>query len=213
MNAPRNFLFTTVWWILAGLAVFGSLSALGDEGTKPAQAAQAMPLVRQVRWSPYAVGGGIGILAILTFLVSNEAIGVSGAFARTAGMIERLFRGDKVRDKDYYRKLPPTVNWEWMFVVGLMIGAFVSARLSGDFEVVLVPERWQAAAGDSGLLRWAVAFVGGVCMGFGARWARGCTSGHGISGTLQLAVSSWIATAALFLGGIATAMTLYHCVL
>jgi uncharacterized protein len=62
------------------------------------------------------------------------------------------------------------------------------------------------------LLRWAAAFIGGVLMGFGARWARGCTSGHGISGTLQLAVSSWITTIALFVSGIITAMILFHLV-
>ena len=47
-------------------------------------------------------------------------------------------------------------------------------------------------------------------MGFGARWAGGCTSGHGISGTLQLAVSGWIAVVGFFVGGIASAMLIYH---
>jgi hypothetical protein len=62
-------------------------------------------------------------------------------------------------------------------------------------------------------LRWLAAFAGGAIMGFGARWARGCTSGHGISGTLQLAVSSWMVTVALFISGIITAMILYHIIL
>jgi hypothetical protein len=44
----------------------------------------------------------------------------------------------------------------------------------------------------------------------GARWAGGCTSGHGISGTLQLAVSSWLAAAAFFAGGIITAIFLFR---
>ena len=42
-------------------------------------------------------------------------------------------------------------------------------------------------------------------MGFGARWAGGCTSGHGISGTMQMAVSSWVAAVCFFVGGIAVA--------
>jgi uncharacterized membrane protein YedE/YeeE len=46
-------------------------------------------------------------------------------------------------------------------------------------------------------------------MGFGARWAGGCTSGHGISGVLQLAVSGLISAACFFAGGIATAFLLY----
>jgi hypothetical protein len=46
-------------------------------------------------------------------------------------------------------------------------------------------------------------------MGFGARWAGGCTSGHGISGTLQLAVSGWLAVAAFFASGGLTAYIKY----
>ncbi len=55
-----------------------------------------------------------------------------------------------------------------------------------------------------------MAFGGGVLMGLGARWAGGCTSGHGISGTMQLALSSWIAAACFFAGGIAGAMLIYR---
>jgi hypothetical protein len=46
-------------------------------------------------------------------------------------------------------------------------------------------------------------------MGFGARWAGGCTSGHGISGTLQLAVSGWLAVVAFFASGGLTAYIKY----
>jgi hypothetical protein len=46
-------------------------------------------------------------------------------------------------------------------------------------------------------------------MGIGARWAGGCTSGHGISGTLQLNVGSWLAAMCFFIGGIATAMIIF----
>lgn len=185
--------------------------ALAQAGAATVPAGESV--FSQVRWSPYAVGIGIGLLSVLTFLVSNEAIGVSGAFARTSGMIERLFRGKRVEQKEYYRKFKPAVNWEWMFVAGLIIGSFTSAKLSGDFEIVWVPGRWLADAGSSELTRWLAAFIGGVIMGFGARWAGGCTSGHGISGTLQLAVSSWIVTIALFVSGIATAMLIFHGVL
>jgi hypothetical protein len=188
-------------------------SARQQDDSEMMQDAENISILRQVRWSPYLVGAGIGLLSILTFLFSDEAIGVSGAFARTSGMIEKLFRGKTVEEKAYYQKNPPIINWEWMFVAGLMIGAFVSAKLSGDFAIVTVPQRWLQSAGDSRFLRWLAAFAGGAIMGFGARWARGCTSGHGISGTLQLAVSSWMVTVALFISGIITAMILYHIIL
>lgn len=189
----------------------GTLLAQQQQGNiAGAQGSENVSVFKQVRWSPYVVGAGIGLLSVLTFFFSNEAIGVSGAYARTSGMIEKLFRGEKVEQKAYYQKIPPKINWEWIFVVALMAGSFTSAILSGDFEIVMVPGRWLESAGDSGLLRWLAAFAGGILMGFGARWARGCTSGHGISGTLQLAVSSWVATIALFVSGIATAMILFH---
>ena len=162
------------------------------------------------QWSPYAVGIGIGLLSCVAFLLSDKPIGCSTAFSRTAGMIERLFRGGKVQEKAYYKKFAPSVDWEWMLVVGIFIGAFISARLSGDLRAEWVPAKWSAAFGNSAFLRWGVSVIGGIVMGIGARWAGGCTSGHGISGTLQLAVSSWLAVICFFVGGIATALFLFH---
>jgi uncharacterized membrane protein YedE/YeeE len=161
------------------------------------------------RWSPYAVGIGIGVLSWLTFLLSDKPIGCSTAFARTSGMIERLFRGPRVLEKPYYKAFPPVVDWEWMLVVGVVIGAFLSSTISGRFGLGLIPTAWGRAFGTAGLLRWAVALLGGVLMGLGARWAGGCTSGHGISGTLQLAVSGWIAAVCFFIGGIASAHLIF----
>jgi uncharacterized membrane protein YedE/YeeE len=54
-----------------------------------------------------------------------------------------------------------------------------------------------------------VALAGGIILGFGSRFAGGCTSGHGISGTLQLAVSSWVSAIFFFVGGIITAHIIY----
>jgi uncharacterized membrane protein YedE/YeeE len=68
---------------------------------------------------------------------------------------------------------------------------------------------WIARFGDSIALRAVIAFGGGILMAFGARLAGGCTSGHGISGTLQLNMASWIAVVCFFVGGIAVAMLLF----
>jgi hypothetical protein len=165
------------------------------------------------RWSPYTVGIGIGILSWIAFVLSDKPLGCSTAFARTSGMIEKLLRGRKILDKPYYQKFIPEIDWEWMLVVGVIIGAFFSSKLSGTFGIEWVPTHWQAAAGDSAMTRWIVALLGGVIMGIGARWAGGCTSGHGISGTMQLAVSSWLAAMSFFAGGIAAAMFLYRVLL
>ncbi len=162
------------------------------------------------QWSPYLVGIGIGILTWISFVLSDRPLACSTTFARTSGIIERLFRGIKVTKKQYYQQFPPTVDWQWMLVLGVIIGSFVSAKFSGEFRLSWVPLLWQQVAGDSRFIRWVVALFGGTIIGFGARWAGGCTSGHGISGTLQLAVSSWLASASFFAGGIATAMLIFR---
>ena len=159
------------------------------------------------------MGAGIGVLSWIAFLLSDKPIGCSTAFARTSGMILRLFAGKKVSRNAYFRSVKPEVDWQWMLVVGIIIGAFISAHLSGEFRITWTPQRWFMRYGPEALPRFVVALIGGTIMGIGARWAGGCTSGHGISGTLQLAVSGWIAAACFFIGGIATAMLLFNFVL
>ncbi len=169
-----------------------------------------MEFLIEVRWPPYVVGVGIGILSWFTFLISHRALGCSTAFAKLSGMIEMLFRGDNVKLKPYYQKLDLVVGWQMMLVLGVFIGSLLSALLSGDFQWQWVPSTWASAFGGSALLRVAIALLGGVIIGFGARWANGCTSGHGISGTLQLTVSSWISAIFFFIGGILTANLIFR---
>ncbi len=168
-----------------------------------------MDWLEAVRWSPYLVGAGIGVLVWLSFILANRPIGCSTAYARTTGLIERLFRGKKIDEKEYYKKFVPELGWEMMLILGVIIGAFISSQLSGTFDLEVIPQLWSNAFGSSVLLRIAAALLGGFFIGFGARMAGGCTSGHGISGTIQLAVSSWVAFIMFFVGGFITALLLY----
>jgi len=168
-----------------------------------------MNWLRDVGWSPYAVGIGIGVLSWFTWLISGKPLGCSTSFARSAGMIEKLFRGNRVEAKPYYQEFQPTVDWQWMLVLGMVFGALASSLLSGDFRWQWVPAQWAAAFGTGVPIRLAVALLGGILLGVGARWADGCTSGHGISGTMQLAVSSWISAICFFVGGIVMAQLLF----
>jgi uncharacterized membrane protein YedE/YeeE len=161
------------------------------------------------QWSPYMVGIGIGFLNCFAFLLSDKPLACSTAYSRTSGMIEGLCRGPKVTDKEYYIKFSPSIEWDWMLVLGIILGAFISATFSGQFRLEWVPGKWAEVFGERPFARWVLAFIGGIIMGIGARWANGCTSGHGISGTLQLAVSSWLAALCFFIGGIVTAMLIY----
>ncbi|MBA3072646.1 MAG: hypothetical protein FP831_03550 [Anaerolineae bacterium] len=169
-----------------------------------------MSFLTEVSWSPYAVGIGIGVLSWLSFLILKKPLSCSTSFASTIGMIERFFRGKKVEQKPYYQKIGLKIDWQWMLVLGITIGSLISALLSGDFNLKWVPALWLSVFGDTPWLRLIVAIIGGIFMGFGARWADGCTSGHGISGTLQLAVSSWISAIFFFIGGILMAMLIFR---
>ncbi len=124
-------------------------------------------------------------------------------------MIERVFRGERVRDRPYYQRFAPEVGWGWMLMIGIIVGSFISASLSGAWGLRVIPQRWAEAFGTLTSVRLLVAFIGGVLMGIGARWANGCTSGHGISGALQLAVSGWIAAICFFAAGTGAAMLTY----
>ncbi len=164
-------------------------------------------------WSPYAAGAGIGILSWLAFLLSDKPIGCSTPFARASAFFARLFRGRGALANPYFAAHPPAFTWDALLVIGMALGACCSAWLAGDLAWRAVPEVWSRAAGDSFPIRAAVALLGGAIMGFGARWADGCTSGHGISGSLQLAVSGWLAVVCFFAGGIAGAMLLFKVLL
>lgn len=165
---------------------------------------------RDPSWSPYVVGVGIGVLSWLTFLFSDQPLGISTAFAKTAGMIEKAVRGPKVAKKLYYQENKPGIDWGWMLVLGLFMGASTAAWLSGTIRWEWVPPMWEATFGPNVAIRLAAAFFGGICVGFGARWGGGCTSGHGISGTMQLVLGSWLAAACFFVGGIGVAMLMYR---
>lgn len=161
-------------------------------------------------WSPYVVGSLIGLLSMLTFYFSNKPIGASTAYARIAGMLGLLIAPKHTRSLKYFKDNPPKVGWELMLVLAVVAGAFLAAWTGNELTGQLLPAMWQERFGpDSGILRTCVAIAGGALMAFGARMAGGCTSGHGISGTLQLAVGSWVSAICFFIGGIVTAMLMY----
>ncbi len=162
-------------------------------------------------WSPYLVGALIGVLSMFTFYFSDKPLGASTGYARVAGMIGNWFFPKHTQSLKYYKDNRPAVDWEVMLVIGAIVGAFIAAWQGGELTGEWVPAMWGARFGDDSFgMRFGAALVGGVIMAFGARLAGGCTSGHGISGALQLAVGSWIAVICFFIGGIATALLMYR---
>ncbi|PKL58744.1 MAG: hypothetical protein CVV34_01080 [Methanomicrobiales archaeon HGW-Methanomicrobiales-5] len=164
----------------------------------------------QPMWSPYVAGAGIGVLSCLAFLLSDRPIGCSTAFVQARGILSRMINREKTEKKEYYRMIIPQVDWAFMIIPGIVIGAFISSILSGQFHMVWVPAMWGNAFGYDPVPRMIVALAGGILLGLGSRWAGGCTSGHGINGSLQLSLASIITACCFFAGGIVTALLTYH---
>jgi hypothetical protein len=165
-------------------------------------------------WSPYVVGAAIGVLSWFAFASADQPIGITTAFEHTAALAAKAAVPQVEETNEYYpaksqEGKPPKISWEWMLVAGVFVGAFLSGWLSGDRSTVKVPDLWRWRFGGSTAGRFAAAFCGAALMMFGARLAQGCTSGHGISGALQLAVSSWLFVAVIFAVGVATSFLLF----
>jgi len=161
-------------------------------------------------WSPYLAGALSGLVSVGSVLVAGKYLGASTTFVRGAGMAERLYAPEVVTTLAYYLKEKPIVDWQFLFVCGIALGAFVAAKLAGDFKVQFLPDSWQARFGSNPWPRAVAAFVGGAVAMFGARLADGCPSGHGLSGMSQMAISGYVAGACFFAGGILMARLVYR---
>lgn len=165
-------------------------------------------------WPPYAVGVGVGLLSWFAFATADQPLGITTAFENTAALAEKAVVPGVEQTNGYFAAKAadgksPRIGWEWTLVLGVFVGAFVSSRLSGDRSPEAVPALWRWRFGGSPVVRLAAAFAAGAVMMFGARLAGGCTSGHGISGSLQLAASSWVFSAVFFAVATLTAFALY----
>lgn len=160
-------------------------------------------------WNPYVAGSLAGLVSVGSIWAAGKYFGASTTFVRGAGFLEKLFDPEKVAKMEYFIKEKPMIDWQWMFVVGILIGAFIAAYSSGSFRVQAVPDMWKERFGENTYLRGAVAFVGGTIAMFGARLADGCPSGHGLSGSMQLAVSGFVALACFFIGGMVVVRMVY----
>lgn len=132
-----------------------------------------MNILKKSQWSPYVAGALIGMVSWFAVLTAWKYLGVSTTFVRTIGMIESLFVPERVASMPYFVKEKPTIDWQWMEVLGILIGAFIAARLSGEFKGKFVPSMWEKRFGPDRFKRWFVAFLGGIILMFGARMADG----------------------------------------
>jgi len=177
--------------------------------------AQALPrtaaIGSAIDWTPYLAGAGIGLLSWIVFAVVDDPIGITTAFSAVAGAVAIPFLGaDTVWSNSYWTATPPSLSYGTLFLLGVVLGGFWAARSFKQFRIEHVPAVWQERFGPSIPRRFGFAFLGGAIEMFGARLAGGCTSGHSISGGLQLAVSSWEFTLVAFATAMAAAILLFR---
>lgn len=135
----------------------------------------------------YVAGPLFGLVVVAMYLVGNRRLGVSGSYLHAAF----AFRG-RAHER-----------WRLHFVVGLAAGAVLAAASRGALVLSMDYGRLGELLPRSAL--GPLLLVGGLLIGYGARWAGGCTSGNGLAGCSSRSAGSLTATAAFF--GTAVAVT------
>lgn len=149
---------------------------------------------------PYFGGMVLGIILFLAFFLTGNGLGSSGATARLDALLVDNIAPSHVDRTPYLLKMAggdknPLDDWIIPVFFGALIGGFVSGKIGNrvKLETTKGPRISHRA-------RWLFAFLGGVLFLYGARLARGCTSGQALSGGATLAAGSWAIMFAIFGG-------------
>jgi uncharacterized membrane protein YedE/YeeE len=167
-------------------------------------------------WSWYVAGIFIALVTFLLFYFGQH-LGVSSNLETLCSV------SGAGKLSDYFKIDWRSKKWNLTFVLGLIIGGFISAQwLTPDEYMGLnpktvselkevgiadagehyLPDAFFASENLSDIKVLLVLLAGGFLVGFGARYAGGCTSGHGIVGLSSLQIPSFIAVAGFFIGGL-----------
>jgi uncharacterized protein len=166
-------------------------------------------------WNPYLAGALTGLLAVASVFTTTKLLGktsylgASTTFVRAAGLVEQTIAANHVASNEYYTKEKVRVDWQFMLVLGIFLGALISSVTDRSFKLESVPPTWKSRFGSSIGKRAVWAFAGGIVAMMGARMADGCPSGHGLSGMMQLSVSAFAALALFFGVGVLVARLVY----
>ncbi len=142
-------------------------------------------------WPWWFSGILIGLTVPLLFLLAGKAFGISTSF-QELGAICAPCNLTYLKNHQWRSGI-----WTLVFVIGIVIGGFVAVHFLSSEPVEFLPETFVSVGGAIRLL------LGGVLVGFGTRYAGGCTSGHAITGIANLNWPSLVATVFFFVGGLA----------
>lgn len=167
-------------------------------------------------WAWYISGPAIALILLL-FNYFGKGFGVSSNLETLCTMAG----AGKV--SDYFKKDWKERDWGLIFIVGLLIGGFVASKFLSINSINLNPKTVQeladlgfANAGKTSIVPseifsvesmlsikgFLILLIAGVFIGFGTRYAGGCTSGHAITGLSSLQLPSLIAVIGFFIGGL-----------
>ena len=183
-------------------------------------------MVLSWKWGGLALG-----LVFFVAVLLVKPIGVSTQFVIFDGIVWDVLNPDVVAVSEeaksgyaspnaylnksggkYAKAVANPLNYSLVFVIAMIIGAFVSAMLRGGVSKAerTMPAIWRVNFGDAPWKRYLAVFVAGFLVLFGARLAGGCTSGHMMSGMMQTAISGYVFAAAAFLAAIPIALYLFR---
>lgn len=166
-------------------------------------------------WNPYLAGALAGVLAVASAFATTKwtgrtsFLGASTTFVRAAGLVQQTLTPSRVEEGAYYKKTAPMIDWQFMVVIGIFLGALASSLTDKSFQLEKVPPIWEQRFGRALWKRALAAVLGGMLAMMGARMADGCPSGHGLSGMMQLSASAFLALAMFFGAGVTVALFVY----
>ncbi len=159
---------------------------------------------KNMKW--LAAGIALAVLNTIVFSkgVSDRPIGASTTYPYLADLI------GGATQNSYFEKIQTPGNWELYFLFGALLSGLALSLIRKDFKIQLIHENWKKYKDNSVSSRAIWALAGGFILIFGARMAGGCTSGHVISGGMQLAVSSLVFAIFVFVGLLVTGRIFYR---
>lgn len=143
-------------------------------------------------WPWWASGILIGLTVPLLYILAGKAFGISTSLQQAGAMCAPHSKLEYLSKHDRQANL-----WTVVFAIGIALGAFVATRFLSAEPAALLPDSFTSLGGGLKLL------MGGFLIGFGTRYAGGCTSGHSITGIANLNWPSLVATIFFFVGGLA----------
>lgn len=152
-------------------------------------------------WAPLPAGVALGLVLLLTFVLTGHGLGATGFTTRLTAWIGGIVAPGATAANTYLAPMledgTPLLAWISWQVLGVALGALFAAWRAGRLRLQVDGER-RLGRGR----RLAMALLGGVAAGWGARVAAGCTSGLGLSGAATLGLAAFSFLGAFFAAGL-----------